>query len=428
MLAVRKGTMNISLPRLSLDHFIDAALLLYLFVLFTFNHHIVGLSYLYYMSYFLFVGFSLVKVIMRIRLDGRVMVSGVTAWYFIFSLYVVATALWSDYPHLILETVVRLIQIVFLIFSVSQTYATHSGARRCVKIISWAAFFCVLYIFVNTPPSEWFAGNFGDDITGQNANTIGMILTVSTLITAFFAYYEKRRYYYVVALIQFAAAVLTSSRKTVVAVCLGVVMLIFLKDKSVKLLIRMLVAAGIVFGLFYAIMTVPELYSVIGRRFESMLGYLMSTDNDNSMYMRRLFIEYAEKFFLESPVLGSGAHSFSQMIVSVVGRSTYAHNNYYEILVNFGLVGFFIYYSMYVYLIVKLLRPVFRDGNDVAKLMMTLMAVILICEYGIVLYYSVYAIVFITAVFMFVSAYDSPEQRAFASRQNIMYTARERTI
>ena len=116
------------------------------------------------------------------------------------------------------------------------------------------------------------------------------------------------------------------------------------------------------------------------------------------------------------------------MIVSVVGRSTYAHNNYYEILVNFGLVGFFIYYSMYVYLIVKLLRPVFRDGNDVAKLMMTLMAVILICEYGIVLYYSVYAIVFITAVFMFVSAYDSPEQRAFASRQNIMYTARERTI
>lgn len=428
MVSAQKGVFNIRLPKLGLDQFIDAAFLFLLCVLFTFNHYAVGLSYLYYISYFAFVGLSFVKVIMRIRFDGRVMVSGVTAWYFMFSLYVIAAALWSDYPQMIIDTIARLIQIVLLIFSISQTYATPSGVRRCVKIISWAALFCVLYIFVNTPSSEWFSGSFGTDITGQNANTTGMILTVATQITAFFAYYEKNRVYYLFAIVQFAAAVLTSSRKTVVAVCIGFVILIFLKDKSFKLLLRMLIAAGIVLGLFYAMMNIPELYSAIGQRFESMLGYLMNTDKDNSMHMRRLFIEYAKQFFLENPILGSGAHSFSQMIVSVTGKSTYAHNNYYEVLANFGLIGFFLYYGMYAYLIIKLIKPVFKDGNDLAKLMLTLMAVILVCEYGIVLYYSVYAMVFVTAVFMFISAYDSPGQQDLQRRRRALFTARERMI
>lgn len=428
MLAVRERMLNIRLPKLGLDHFIDAALLFLLFMLFTFNHYLVGMSYLYYMSYFLFVGFSFVKVIMRIRLDGRVMISGVTAWYLAFSLYIVAATLWSDYPQMIIDTIIRLIQIVLLIFSISQTYATRSGVRRCLKIILWADFLCVLYIFASTPMNEWFLGNFGAEITGQNANTTGMVLTVSTLITAYFAYYEKQRLYYIIASVQFAAAILTSSRKTVVAVCIGFILLIFLKDKSFKLLIRMVVAAGIVCGIFYAMMNVPELYSAIGQRFESMLGYLMNTDKDNSMYMRGLFIDYARQFFFEHPILGSGAHSFSQMIVDVTGKSTYAHNNYYEVLANFGLVGFFIYYGMYAYLIIKLLRPVFRDGNSLAKLVFTLMVVILVCEYGIVLYYSVYAMVFITAVFMFISAYDLPRQPINGYQGNYLYTGTERTI
>lgn len=430
MLAVRERMLNIRLPKLGLDQFIDAALLLFLFLLFTFDHAEVGLSALYYVSYFLFVGFTLVKVLVRIRVDGTVKVSGITLWYVAFSLLSVSTALWSDYPHVLYETIVRMLQIIMLIFSISQTYGTRDGMNRLLKIIVWAATFDVLYMFVNTPFDEWFSGFFGMALTGQNASAIGMIMTVTTMITAYFAYYCKQRKYYLFLVLQLAAAVLTSSRKTVISICIGFMLLIFLKDKSVKLLFRVLFCLVAVAMLFYAIMNIPQLYLAIGQRFESMFNYLTETDVDNSMYMRRLFIRYAKEFFLEHPLLGNGPSSFSLRIIEITGERDYAHNNYYEVLVSFGLVGFALYYGMYVYITAKLIKAVFVSENSMAKLFLTIMIVTYICEYGIVLYYSVYAMVFLSAAFLFVCTYDNSlrQQPPPTLNQNNKYKVRERKI
>ena len=306
MLAAKDKMLNIRLPKLGLDHFIDAALLFLLFMLFTFDHSEVGLSALYYISYFLFVGLSLVKVLVRIRTDGTVKVSGITLWYVAFALFSAATSFWSDYPEVLFEAAIRMLQIILLLFCISQTYATQQGIMRCLKLVSLAATMDVLYIFIMTPINEWFSGYFGMELTGQNANVIGMILTVTTMITAYFAYYCKQRIYYVFLAFQLFAAILTSSRKTVVAICIGLVMLIFLKDRSVKLLFRILFVTAVIIVVFYAIMNIPQLYMAIGRRFESMLNYLTESDVDNSMYMRRMFITYAKQFFAEHPILGNG--------------------------------------------------------------------------------------------------------------------------
>lgn len=427
MLAVRERMLNIRLPRLGLDQFIDAALFLFLFLLFTFDHTEVGLSALYYLSYFLFIGFTLVKVLVRIRVDGTIRVSGITIWYIAFSLLSVSTALWSDYPHVLYETIVRMLQIIMLVFSLSQTYGTRNGLHRLLKIIIWAATFDVIYMFVNIPFDEWFSGFFGMSLTGQNANAIGMIMTVTTMMTAYFAYYCKQRKYYFVLAIQLATAVLTSSRKTVISICIGFMLLIFLKDRSVKLLFRMLFCLAAVAILFYAIMNIPQLYLAIGQRFESMFNYLNETDVDNSMYMRRLFIKYAKEFFLEHPLLGNGPSSFSLRMVEITGERDYAHNNYYEVLVSFGIVGFILYYSMYAYITAKLVKAVFVSENNTAKLFLTIMTVTYICEYGMVLYYSVYAMVFLSAAFLFVCVYDNGlrQQPPELNKNN---KVRERTI
>lgn len=407
MLSVKKGTMNIRIEKPSLDHFIDAALFSLLFMLFTFDHAEVGLSFLYYGAYFLFVGLTLAKVIMRLRLDGMVNVSGITIWYVLFVLFMVATALWSDYPEVIFEALVRVIQIIILLFCISQTYGTQQGVIRLLRMIAWAATLDVLYIFTNTPYEEWFSGYFGMELTGQNANIIGMILTVSTMVTVYFAYYRKQRIYYLLLFFQLVAVVLTSSRKSVISVCIGLMMIFFLKDMSIKLLARVGVAIVAIVLLFYAIMNVDELYRAIGYRFESMFNYLSETDIDNSMYMRQLFIKYAKQFFWDHPLLGNGPNSFAHQIVEITGEQDYAHNNYYEVLVSYGMVGFLLYYSMYAYIFIKLLKTVITSDNMTAKLMLTVMTVIIICEYGIVLYYSVYPMVFLCAAFLFVCAYDN---------------------
>lgn len=428
MFSVQEGTLNISLKKPELDHFIDAAFLLFMFVLFTFDYAELGLSYLYYGAYFLFVGFSAVKIIARIMLDGKVMLSGITIWYILFSLFSLCTALWSDYPDRVLDVVVRRIQIILLLFCLSQTYATRKGAERCFKLISWAASFCVIYVFSQTEFSDWFTVRFGETVTLLNTNVMGMALTVTTLITLYFAYYEKQRLYYVFFAIQCLATVLTGSRKSVIAVFIGFALLVFLKDKSIKLLLRVVLVILSLVAAVYAIMNVPELYKLIGRRFETMLGYLRETDYDNSMYLRELFIDYAKQFFTKHPLLGNGDASFSRMIEKVIDRNAYAHNNYYEVLTDFGLVGFIMYYSMYVYMIIKLIRMVFFDGNNGAKLMLTIMTVVLICEYGIVLYYSVYAMIFLAAIFFYICAADNANSSLLKNNRQIEQDTAERKI
>ena len=65
----------------------------------------------------------------------------------------------------------------------------------------------------------------------------------------------------------------------------------------------------------------------------------------------------------------------------------YLHNNFVEMLCGGGLVGFILYYSIYVYLFVQLFkyRKADREAFSIAIVWLGLM---LIMNYGMVTYYS----------------------------------------
>ena len=76
------------------------------------------------------------------------------------------------------------------------------------------------------------------------------------------------------------------------------------------------------------------------------------TDVDNSLLSRSNFIEIGLSIFKEHPLLGVGidnARLFNY-------RNVYMHNNFVEMLADGGIIGFCIYYSMYVYLFVKYIK------------------------------------------------------------------------
>ncbi len=58
------------------------------------------------------------------------------------------------------------------------------------------------------------------------------------------------------------------------------------------------------------------------------------------------------KFFSNHPIIGTGLNTF------IVQDSThhYSHNNYIEILVGLGIIGFFIYYAIHFRIFSKLLK------------------------------------------------------------------------
>lgn len=402
-LVKRNRKLNISFRALMLDDLIDVSFLLMMCAQFC-NH--MANNYAYYVGFFLFLGLSLMKVLMRIRYDGIVNVPAAFLWYLSFTLFSLASMLWAEYPDSTVIMMTRMIQILVIMFCMSQNYATKDGFLRCSKLICWSGVICALYIFIRTPVEDWFDGKIGQSVTGANANTVGMIFTLCILLTFYYAYYEKKRLYYFPFFIEFMLVIMTSSRKSLLTVIAAVFLLIMIKDISLKIFVRVLVSVGLVVLVFYALMNVDELYEVAGNRFESMQEYLLTDDGDYSMYSRSVFIDYAKQFFLEKPLFGSGLASFSRKLGAVYGYYTYAHNNYYELLVGVGIAGFVLYYSFYAYLLLKLSKMSFLHGDLTAKLMFMIMVSIAVCEFGIVLYYSVYTMVFICLTFLYVCSYD----------------------
>lgn len=102
------------------------------------------------------------------------------------------------------------------------------------------------------------------------------------------------------------------------------------------------------------LMKVPTLYNFIGYRLQVALEAVLRSNNgtDSSINMRNELAEKAIYAWKNNIYLGQGYNAFSAVYN---GGGYYSHNNYYELLVSFGVVGTAIYYAKYVFIFVKLL-------------------------------------------------------------------------
>jgi O-antigen ligase len=110
---------------------------------------------------------------------------------------------------------------------------------------------------------------------------------------------------------------------------------------------------------YFLIMKVPFFYNVIGVRFEGFFEFLGDNRGkaDSSTLLRYQMIDAAWEKWLERPLFGYGFDSFKYYNEQfVTGHRYYSHNNFLELLYNQGIVGFAIYYSFYVYLVIKAWR------------------------------------------------------------------------
>ena len=113
---------------------------------------------------------------------------------------------------------------------------------------------------------------------------------------------------------------------------------------------------------------------------------------DGSTESRALLISRGLSWFREQPWLGYGIDNFR--VVLARNHPTwpinfYAHNNFVELLVDVGFVGFSIYYGQYIYLLRLCTNNNVKRTN--ADLMICSMIIALaIVDYALVSYYDKY--------------------------------------
>lgn len=182
----------------------------------------------------------------------------------------------------------------------------------------------------------------GDSLSG-NVNTVATCFGIMFL-PVFYSVVTKNKGRFrgvICCAVALICMLLTGSKKSMLVLVISIFMFLFLYKHPVKFVAFPL----IVIGVLYATFNVQALYNTIGFRIIDMLAALgigQSVTVARSTSERLHLIIIGFKSFLYNPIFGGGMNYFQY----INSTPYYSHNNFIEVLNNFGIIGFFIHYSI----------------------------------------------------------------------------------
>jgi hypothetical protein len=239
----------------------------------------------------------------------------------------------------------------------------------------------VLRIFYKMPLSELGSRQLGLNIE-MNPNIVGNVYVYTAVVCM--NYMKKINLYYIAFGLCAVLVLFSGSRKALVSLFIIIFLFYFNKIKKPSNVFYILPAGALFFALYYLTMNNPQFYHLVGRRMEYLFNYFLGEgDIGSSTRIRMELIQLGVEQFKNKMLIGYGMHSFQYMNQ----YKFYAHNNYIEILVNYGIIGAVLYYSLQFVMYIKLCLTWLTKTREVI-LPIIIMTMILVNDYGMVSYYS----------------------------------------
>lgn len=143
--------------------------------------------------------------------------------------------------------------------------------------------------------------------------------------------------------ILFAAVLATGSRGAFVSVILGCGIIYLKENNNIK---------KITIGVFILIFLFIISFIILPREIIDRFDYRNFNDDSNSLRVN--LWKTALKIFASNPIFGRGANSMINLGKSYGARlNLIAHNSYLEILADYGLVGFSLWITPFVFIFLK---------------------------------------------------------------------------
>lgn len=229
--------------------------------------------------------------------------------------------------------------------------------NRFMKIFIIVSLISFLLILLLVGPSNAVASRLGHNGAGKtvsyyilghpiykSSNNTANFCAIASLFLMFYIQIKGQKKYYPLIIIFMIGVFLCGSRKGLLA--LGIFLFysfFFLKrDFNTKKIILLILSP---FLCFFLLFKVPILYNIMGIRVESLILNIFNQSNSldsNSYLTRQSMQDYAVNWIKEKPFLGHGLGMFKV-------QYTYgSENNFLQILVECGLIGFLLYYSFLI--------------------------------------------------------------------------------
>lgn len=317
-------------------------------------------------------------------------------WIAFFYFYSLMTLFWTKSTFSVLFGIRGLAECFIIGIAIFFSISTLERINKIIKIYCLSCFFLLCKILLFTETSNILVRDFGVVL---NANTIGIQFAIAIVLMIWL---QKEKQIGLtlasVSMVIFGAGViLTGSKKALLSIAVGLVASYLFTSENFVRKIRnasLLLIVGL--GIFYLIKDNEFIYSIIGRRFQGMFNgfFLGKMYADASTYARISVSEVALMYWRERPFLGYGLNSFE----AITQFGFYTHNNYIQLLFDVGLIGLFIYYSLFVWIIWKGIRKTII--YSVSEIILPLVLIIVVCDVG----YVSYGDTFFQGMLAFISA------------------------
>lgn len=357
-----------------------------------------SIPYVKTVFWFLVIGVTLFDVlnkgIDRIALKNLVTIA---AWYLLFFIFVYLSNNWA-YVDRTSDSTAFYQMGRALAVSLTMCYYVRSeeDIEDLLKsVMVGMIYFSVIFLFTS-PVSTWGTTEMGG-ITGQFRNFTGYACAMFALICLYF-YQKYGQRKHIFALAWFAAiTLLTGSRGALLSLVVLFCLYSLLSGSITKTLRNIIVIALVLCLGFYFILNNEFFYNILGERLLEMVGIL---DQDQSTIDRNLYRLVGIEMFIQKPLLGWGYDNFAYYInrFTEYNKEVYSHCNYTEILADYGLVGFVIFYRKYIPTIMAEWKK--HSTNAMSKLFFVLMIRYIIFEYSSISYYHYVYIIILSLAFL----------------------------
>lgn len=240
-----------------------------------------------------------------------------------------------------------------------------------------------------------------------NTNTIGVCTSISMCLGIYYTLFcesVKRKIYKIgfaiASIICFIMAMASGSKKSFIImltfwIAVFVYKQIGSKDilKGIKYLLIFICAIFIITSLIQNM----TIFSGIATRMNSFLSFVQIGQGGASDVERFSFIAQGLRYWMKSPLWGNGLGS------SVYYMGMYAHNNFVEILMSLGLLGFYVFYCPIISTITKYIKnkKKTREEDEVSILSFAILVTSFVCGIAAVYYFDRYWMILIySSIFM----------------------------
>lgn len=309
----------------------------------------------------------------------------------LFGLYCVLSSFFTDYEY----SISSLIFSIFTCLIFSQSFDSEEDIEMFFKTCVIGGYLLIAFLILKSGNISTLLKTISSNALSEiliQKNILAFLMAVVSVICFFYGSALRRKEYYFIMICPTLMLLATGSRRGIISFFIGIVLIMLLDGGGLKRYKNIFLAI-IVILILKELLSLP-IFSSMNARLTSLIdGISGNAAFSNSDESRFEMIQTGLNMFCNKPLFGYGAGAFKE----IAGYGKYSHNNYVELLVNFGIFGFVMYYYV-VFSQLKCAVLRIKYGARIEKLFITILIMRLVSDFGNVSYYDKFSLAVIGVI------------------------------